>query len=118
MGTLIQTVFETQAAELRMLGYMGYDVTTFGNHEFDYRSKGLANMLTSARTSGDAVPSIVVCNVDWDAMEPPASLRAAAAQRRLCRLRRAGLHRGAEGRCAHCRGGRFRQGCALLRAHL
>ena len=50
MGTLIQTVFETQAAELRMLGYMGYDVTTFGNHEFDYRSKGLANMLTSART--------------------------------------------------------------------
>ena len=35
MGTLIQTVFETQAAELRMLGYMGYDVTTFGNHEFD-----------------------------------------------------------------------------------
>ena len=41
MGTLIQTVFETQAAELRMLGYMGYDVTTFGNHEFDYRSKGL-----------------------------------------------------------------------------
>ena len=69
MGTLIQTVFETQAAELRMLGYMGYDVTTFGNHEFDYRSKGLANMLTSARTSGDAVPAIVVCNVDWDAME-------------------------------------------------
>ena len=69
MGTLIQTVFETQAAELRMLGCMGYDVTTFGNHEFDYRSKGLANMLTSARTSGDAVPSIVVCNVDWDAME-------------------------------------------------
>lgn len=69
MGTLIQTVFETQAAELRMLGYMGYDVTTFGNHEFDYRSKGLANMLTSTRTSGDAVPAIVVCNVDWDAME-------------------------------------------------
>lgn len=50
MGTLIQTVFETQAAELRMLGYMGYDVTTFGNHEFDYRSKGLANMLTSGHT--------------------------------------------------------------------
>ena len=69
MGTLIQTVFETQAAELRMLGYMGCDVTTFGNHEFDYRSKGLANMLASARASGDAVPSIVVCNVDWDAME-------------------------------------------------
>lgn len=69
MGTLIQTVFESQAAELRMLGYMGCDVTTFGNHEFDYRSKGLANMLTSARSSGDTVPAMVICNVDWDAME-------------------------------------------------
>ena len=69
MGTLIQTVFETQAAELRMLGYLGCDVTTFGNHEFDYRSKGLANMLTNAQASGDAVPDMVVCNVDWDTME-------------------------------------------------
>ena len=43
MGTLIQTVYETEAAELRMLGYLGYDVTTLGNHEYDYRSKGLAN---------------------------------------------------------------------------
>ena len=69
MGTLIQTVFETQAAELRMLGYLGCDVTTLGNHEFDYRSKGLANMLTSAQASGDAIPAMVVCNVDWDTME-------------------------------------------------
>lgn len=69
MGTLIQTVFETQAAELRMLGCLGCDVTTLGNHEFDYRSKGLANMLTSAQASGDAVPAMVVCNVDWDTME-------------------------------------------------
>lgn len=69
MGTLIQTVFETQAAELRMLGHLGCDVTTLGNHEFDYRSKGLANMLTNAQASGDAVPAMVVCNVDWDAME-------------------------------------------------
>ena len=41
MGTLIQTVYTTEAAELRMLGYLGCDVTTFGNHEFDYRSGGL-----------------------------------------------------------------------------
>ena len=69
MGTLIQTVYDTEAAELRMLGYLGYDVTTFGNHEFDYRSKGLANMLNAAVNSGETVPEIVVCNVDWDAME-------------------------------------------------
>mgnify|MGYP004548392617 CR=1 FL=1 len=69
MGTLIQTVYDTEAAELRMLGYLGYDVTTFGNHEYDYRSKGLANMLKAAIASGETVPEIVVCNVDWDAME-------------------------------------------------
>ena len=69
MGTLIQTVFETQAAELRLLGLIGCDATTFGNHEFDYRSKGLANMLTSAKESGDDVPAMVICNVDWEAME-------------------------------------------------
>ena len=69
MGTLTQTVYDTEAAELRMLGYLGYDVTTFGNHEFDYRSQGLANMLKAAKSSGETLPEIVVCNVDWDSME-------------------------------------------------
>lgn len=69
MGTLIQTVYDTEAAELRMLGYLGYDVTTLGNHEYDYRSAGLANMLNAAVNSGETLPEIVVCNVDWDAME-------------------------------------------------
>lgn len=67
MGTLYQTVYETQAAELRMLGYLGADVTTLGNHEFDYRSKGLANMLDAAKDSGDRLPAVAVCNVDWEA---------------------------------------------------
>ena len=69
MGTLIQTVYDTEAAELRMLGFLGYDVTTFGNHEYDYRSKGLANMLKAAVKSGETLPALVVCNVDWDSME-------------------------------------------------
>lgn len=69
MGTLIQTVYESQAAELRMLGYLGCDVTTLGNHEFDYRSKGLADMLTTAAESGDELPTLTVCNVDWNAMQ-------------------------------------------------
>ena len=69
MGTLIQTVYDTEAAELRMLGYLGCDVSTLGNHEFDYRSKGLADMLTAAKNSGETVPSLVVCNVDWASME-------------------------------------------------
>lgn len=69
MGTLIQTVYATEAAELRMLGYLGYDATTLGNHEFDYRSSGLADMLDTAKDSGENVPNLVLCNVDWDAMK-------------------------------------------------
>lgn len=69
MGTLVQTIFEQEAAELRMLGAIGTDVTTVGNHEFDYRSKGLANMLKSAAHSGDPLPEFVLCNVDWETME-------------------------------------------------
>lgn len=67
MGTLYQTVFESQAAELRMMGLMDYDVTTLGNHEFDYRTLGLTHMLGSAVASGDTLPALVVSNVDWEA---------------------------------------------------
>ncbi len=69
MGTLIQVVYEEEASEIRMLGELGIDVTTFGNHEFDYKAKGLANMLNNAVKSGDKLPAMVVCNVDWDTME-------------------------------------------------
>ena len=67
MGTLYQAVYETQAAELRMLGYLGMDVTTMGNHEFDYRTTGLNRMLQSAMKSNDELPAFVLCNVDWEA---------------------------------------------------
>lgn len=69
MGTLIQTVYETEAAELKMLGNIGCEVTTLGNHEFDYKGTGLANMMTTAGTSGVTVPAMVLCNVDWESME-------------------------------------------------
>lgn len=69
MGTLVQTVYEKQASEIRMLGAIGCEVTTLGNHEFDYRSKGLSQMLKTAANSGDVLPQMVVCNVDWEAME-------------------------------------------------
>ena len=69
MGTLIQVMYEEEASEIRMLGELGIDVTTLGNHEFDYKAKGLANMLNRAVESGDALPEIVLCNVDWKAMQ-------------------------------------------------
>lgn len=69
MGTMAQVVFEDVASEIRMLGQLGFEATTFGNHEFDYGAEGLSNMLNSAVKSGDKIPSIVVCNVDWKSME-------------------------------------------------
>ena len=62
MGSLFQTAFPTSAIELRMMGNMGYDVTTFGNHEFDYLQEGLISMLNVAANCGDDVPAIVEAN--------------------------------------------------------
>lgn len=69
MGTLIQVIYAEEAPELRMLGDLGMDAVSFGNHEFDYKAAGLANMLNAAVASGDPLPPMVVCNVDWDGME-------------------------------------------------
>lgn len=71
MGTLYQTIYDTDAVELTMLGYLGVDATTFGNHEFDYRSEGVANMLLSARKNAQRDPSLVLpqillANIDWE----------------------------------------------------
>lgn len=66
MGTLFQTIYTTEAAELRALGAMGYDVTTLGNHEFDYRGEGFAQMLDAAKASGDPLPQIVCANYRVD----------------------------------------------------
>lgn len=76
MGSLFQTAYSTSALELRAMGQMGYDVTTFGNHEFDYRASGLADMLCAAVDSGDPLPAIVDANYlppqgdeeTWDAL--------------------------------------------------
>lgn len=69
MGTLVQTIYDSEAAELRMLGALDCEVTTLGNHEFDYRSAGLAGTLQAAKSSGEPVPAMVLCNLDWEAME-------------------------------------------------
>ncbi|MBO7177355.1 MAG: FAD-binding protein, partial [Clostridia bacterium] len=62
MGSLFQTAYPTAALELRAMGAMGYDVTTFGNHEYDYLQSGLKSMLNAAVASGDPLPQIVCAN--------------------------------------------------------
>lgn len=71
MGTLYQTIYETEAAELTMLGRLGFDATTFGNHEFDYRSEGISQMLQSAIENEKNDPTITLpqflsANIDWE----------------------------------------------------
>ena len=63
MGSMYQTAFTSGAYELRMLGNMGCDITTLGNHEFDYGTKALADMLNAAMVSGDELPMIVAGNI-------------------------------------------------------
>lgn len=62
MGSLFQTIYATDASELRVMGALGYDVTTFGNHDYDYRAAGLASMLNAALDSGEPLPQITEAN--------------------------------------------------------
>lgn len=63
MGDLFQSIYSSDAPELRIMGQMGYDVTTFGNHEFDFRDSGLTRHLYAAKNSGDKLPQIVNSNI-------------------------------------------------------
>jgi len=63
MGTLFHTAFMNEAFELRLMGKMGYDVTTFGNHDLDFHPEGLAKMLISALAKGRQLPAIVASNI-------------------------------------------------------
>jgi 2',3'-cyclic-nucleotide 2'-phosphodiesterase (5'-nucleotidase family) len=65
MGTLYQTLFSTEAAELRLMGRMGFDATVLANHEFDYSAQGLAEMLHTAVESGETLPIVTLANIDW-----------------------------------------------------
>lgn len=63
MGTPFQTIYSSDAPELRIMGAMGYDVTTFGNHEFDYRPAGLTDSLNAAINSKELLPQLVQSNM-------------------------------------------------------
>lgn len=72
MGTLFQTVECTQSPELRLMGMMGYDAATVGNHEFDYTIDGFAKSLNAAAQSGEALPAYVISNIALPEGEPKA----------------------------------------------
>ena len=62
MGTLIQTVYDTEAAELRMLGYLGYDADILSAYIPNYE---VAKAFQSALKTGewkDVAASISKCD--------------------------------------------------------
>lgn len=78
MGTLFHTLFREEAAELRLMGEMGYDAATFGNHDYDFHPEGLASMLRAARAKGKRLPLLVASNVVFTQNDPrDAALQAA-----------------------------------------
>ena len=75
IGSLIQPLYTTQAAELRTMGAMGYDAVTIGNHEFDHKGTGFAEMLNSAKAAQTAAMGLLT-----DSQYPPRNLEAYQAQ--------------------------------------
>ena len=67
MGTLFHTSYTTDAFELRLMGALGYDATTFGNHDFDFHLDGLAGTLNAAKRQGAPLPALVAANVVFGA---------------------------------------------------
>lgn len=65
-GTLFQSIFTSHAPMLHLFGMLGYDATTYGNHEFDFRPQGLDQSLQSALGSGMKVVDIVSSNTNYD----------------------------------------------------
>jgi 2',3'-cyclic-nucleotide 2'-phosphodiesterase (5'-nucleotidase family) len=75
-GSFFFTLFPVECAELQLMAMMGYEVTTLGNHDFDFGVDGLAAAMQVAKQRGGKLPEIVATNTHPD--DPAvASLQAA-----------------------------------------
>ncbi len=69
MGTLFQGLETKTGFQLRLMKTMGYDAVCIGNHEFDYGSERLADILSSA-AKGGAIPPVLLSNAVFDEKDP------------------------------------------------
>ena len=69
MGTPFSAAAREVGGELQLMGLMGYDATTFGNHEFDLGPAGLGKEITVAVKAGH-IPAIVASNTDLSKNDP------------------------------------------------
>jgi len=66
MGTAVAAACRELGAELQLMGRMGYDATTFGNHEFDLGPDGLGQAIKQAQAAG-SIPVVLATNSDVSA---------------------------------------------------
>lgn len=64
MGTIYDLTLGSDPLALNFLDRLRYDCVTLGNHEFDYTSAGLAQMLASAQAAFDFHTPIVASNMN------------------------------------------------------
>jgi 5'-nucleotidase / UDP-sugar diphosphatase len=64
MGTAFGAAAREAGVELQIMSRMGYDATTFGNHEFDLGPDGLGQAIGVAAKAG-RIPWIVASNTDF-----------------------------------------------------
>ncbi len=64
MGSLPHAAFTSASVDYGLMKALGYDVTTFGNHEFDFGPKALAASINAAK-AGSGLPPIVASNVHF-----------------------------------------------------
>jgi 5'-nucleotidase/UDP-sugar diphosphatase len=76
MGTLMEVPGTTMAPDYRVMKLLGYDATTFGNHEFDFTPAGLAATVKVAQGSAEGIPQIVATNIHFGGTTADASLSA------------------------------------------
>ncbi len=63
MGTAFSAATREIGGELQLMGRMGYDATTFGNHEFDLGPDGLGKSISVAGKAG-RVPAVLASNIN------------------------------------------------------
>ncbi len=69
MGTAFGAATREIGGELQLMSRMGYDATTFGNHEFDYGPEGLGRSIGVAAKAGH-VPVVLTSNTSFTKQDP------------------------------------------------
>ncbi len=66
MGTAFAAAARETGGELQLMSRLGYDATTFGNHEFDLGPDGLGTSIGVAAKAG-RIPAVVASNTNFSA---------------------------------------------------